>query len=90
MTWSELQKKGNKLYHLSKNAKKKRIRKKNKRRVEEFKKKYSIPVGPIPKRAIGGHWYMGTTTGNVSTEINLEDKKMFGTEIAFDITGGRG
>lgn len=63
MSWKELRKRGNKLYHLAHYSNKARVRKKNLRRVREFEEKYHIPVGPIPEFAKGGKWNNGAYAG---------------------------
>lgn len=61
MSWRELRKKGNRLYHLAHYAKKARVRKKNIRRLREFEQKYHILTGPISRTIVaGGKWWLNT------------------------------
>lgn len=85
MTWKELRKRGNKIYHLAHHAKKSRVRKKNLRRLERFKKKHNIPVGPIPDIAKGRKWNESAYSGRFATECSLINTRALGAELAFCI-----
>lgn len=78
MSWKELRKQGNKLYHLAHYSKKARVRKKNLHRVREFEKKYHILVGPIPKFAKGGNWNSGVYAGGFMATPGYSASALYG------------
>lgn len=79
MNYSELRKKGNKLYHLAHYSRKYRVRKKNIRRLRKFEEKYHIPTGPIPESVKNaGRWNDGTSAGEFRTTFGFSSSVLYG------------